>query len=445
MGDRERLQDALKALDEAKVKLKDQDDYLASLENASNNLGTVIEIRGDRMTVAAQGLLDAALLPNAKVGDTISLVQPGNVPFKVIPTVGTSGVVAIVKDLAGNQAEVEIDGSVRAVKSAQAVQVGERVVIDATMTAIIASLGMPKPPMAFEPALTVSWDDIGGCESAKAELQEAIELPYKHAELYRRYGKRPAKGVLMYGPPGNGKTLLAKAAATAVARAHGKDRAEGFTYVAGPSLLSKWVGETEANIRNIFKESRKHFAKHGYPALVFIDEADSLLGSRSDDRLGITNLTVGQFLAEMDGLEETGALLILATNRPTALDPAVVREGRIDRKVRVDRPDQKAAASILGIHLRGKPVLEDGLAGWTAEDLFTQEHPVKPKLRLRDAVSGAMLAGLVDQASSRAMLRDAQAGTCTGIGREDMGWALVRAAEQLRDTDTHEVMASLAR
>ena len=447
--DKERLNEALKALEQARGKLQEQDEYLKGLETASNNLGTVIDVRGDRMTVAAQGLLDAPALPKVKVGDVVTLLQPGNVPFQIVPMESHAGVIGIVKEAQGSQLEIEIDGSVRAVRCDRKVQVGERVIVDGSMTAVLGSLGMPKAVNAFEPALTVSWDDVGGCEDAKAQLREAIELPFKNAELFRKYGKRPVKGVLLYGPPGNGKTLLAKASATAIARVHGHEKAEGFTYVKGPALLSKWVGETEANIRALFTAARKHMAQHGYPALIFVDEADALFGSRRDDRLGLTSTTVPQFLAEMDGLEETGALFILATNRPDSLDAAVVREGRIDRKVKVDRPDRKASEAILGIHLRGRPVIEDGLAGWTAEDLFVRNREVKrygaQTMRLSDAVSGAMLAGVVEEASTRALMRDAAADTCTGIGKEDLGWALDRAASQLRDTDHREIMASMAK
>lgn len=444
MGDKEKIVELRGALEDAKAKLLEQQEFIKGMMDASHGLGTVVEIHGERMILTTgSGQIEAKYLSPANLGDQVTLLMPDNNPVGVMKNRVPTGVVGIVREVGVGQVQVELDGSVRAVRTALTLQAGERVVIDTSLTAAIGSLGMPKAVASFEPALDITWDDIGGQIEAKRQLREAIELPFKNPELFQKYGKRPVRGVLLYGPPGNGKTLLARAAATAMAKVHGLSKAEGFTYVKGPSLLSKYVGESEANIRAIFTAAREHKEKFGFPALVFIDEADALLRSRSDDTLGINSITVPQFLAEMDGLEDTGALMVLATNKPDLLDSAVVREGRIDRKVKVERPNQATAESILAIHLKKRPVSEPNLESWAAEQVFNGNLRIAKGIALRDAVSGAMLSGIVEEASTRAMMRDMESdGKCTGIGREDLSWAIGRTAQQTQDTDLRELTVS---
>lgn len=445
--DKQKLERALEALNDAKAKLQEQNDTLSKLAQAGHIIGTVTDLRGDRLTV--DGKWDLAAYPDAKVGDVVAVLEETHQVMGVIKESVPAGVVASVREAHDRLVEIEIDGQTRAVRSEIKVQPGERVVVDQSMSAILTSLGMPKN-QAFMPKVKVAWDDIGGQDDAKAQLREAIEMPMENKELFAKYGKKPVKGVLLFGPPGNGKTLLAKAAATAIARLHGaEDGAEGFTYVKGPELLSKWVGETEASIRAMFTASREHFRKKGYPAVVFLDECDALLGKRGDGgSLSTASLTVPQFLSEMDGLEETGAIFILATNRPDALDEAVVRPGRIDRKVKVGRPDQKTAKAIIDIHLRGRPVKGDdygSLAEWSAQEVFDPKRIVKSgtvkgkplTLTLSNVVSGAVLAEIVEQASTRALLRDAQAKSrkCSGICQDDMSWAMDQQVIAAKETD----------
>jgi len=211
---------------------------------------------------------------------------------------------------------------------------------------------------------------------------------------------------------------LARAVVTSIAKAHGKKVVEGaFVYVKGPELLSKWVGETEQSIRGIFEQGRKHRQKHGWPAVIFIDEADALLTARgSRTASGMEHTIVPQFLSEMDGLDETGSIVLLATNRADMLDQAVVRPGRIDRKVYVGPPkDAKAVINIFYIHLRGVPVGGANLGEYAAEKLFSDTYPLyKLKFKgdggekvfhMHHAVSGAMVAGLVEQAAATAIHR----------------------------------------
>ena len=194
----------------------------------------------------------------------------------------------------------------------------------------------------------VRWDDIGGLEDVKEELRMAVEWPLKYPELFEASGAKQPKGILLYGPPGTGKTLLAKAVAN--------ESEANFISVKGPEILSKWVGESEKAIREIFRKARQ-----AAPAIVFFDEIDSIApvrGSVGDSR--VTERIISQLLTEMDGLEELRKVVVIAaTNRPDLLDPALLRPGRFDRLIYVPPPDYKARVEILKIHTRGKPLADD--------------------------------------------------------------------------------------
>jgi transitional endoplasmic reticulum ATPase len=195
----------------------------------------------------------------------------------------------------------------------------------------------------------VPWDDVGGMASTKRELREAVEWPLQHAALLARAGARMAKGILLYGPPGTGKTLLAKAAASQCG--------VNFISVKGPSLLSKYIGDSEKGIREVFKKARQ-----AAPCIVFFDEIDAMAPVRSggEGDSGVSQRVLSQLLAEMDGVEELkGVLVIAATNRKDMLDSALLRPGRFDLLIEVPPPDLEARAHIFGIHLRGKPLEPD--------------------------------------------------------------------------------------
>ena len=195
----------------------------------------------------------------------------------------------------------------------------------------------------------VKWDDIGGLTNAKQELQEAVEWPLKYPESFEKFGVRPPRGVLVYGPPGTGKTLLAKAVAN--------ESDANFIAVKGPELLSKWVGESEKGVREIFRKARQTA-----PTVIFFDEIDSIASARtgSSTDSGVTQRVVNQLLTEIDGLEELqDVAVIAATNRVDMLDPALTRPGRFDRHVKVDDPDETARLSIFEVHTKDMPLAED--------------------------------------------------------------------------------------
>ena len=195
----------------------------------------------------------------------------------------------------------------------------------------------------------IKWDDVGGLNEVKQELKEAVEWPLKHPETFKRLGVRPPKGTLLYGIPGTGKTLLAKAVAS--------ESEANFISVKGPELLSKWVGESEKGVREIFRK-----AKQASPTVIFFDEIDAIAGARSgnDTDSGVTKRVVNQLLTEMDGLEELQDVsIIAATNRPDMLDAGLMRPGRFDRHIKVDVPDEEARIAIFEVHTKGMPLAED--------------------------------------------------------------------------------------
>ena len=195
----------------------------------------------------------------------------------------------------------------------------------------------------------IKWDDIGGLEDVKQELKEAVEWPLKHPETFQRLGIRPPKGTLLYGIPGTGKTLLAKAVAS--------ESEANFISVKGPELLSKWVGESEKGVREVFRK-----AKQAAPTVIFFDEIDAIASTRSgnDGDSGVTKRVVNQLLTEMDGLEELeDVAIIAATNRPDILDAGLMRPGRFDRHIQVKEPDEKARLAIFEVHTKDMPLADD--------------------------------------------------------------------------------------
>jgi len=194
----------------------------------------------------------------------------------------------------------------------------------------------------------ISWEDIGGLEEAKQQLQEAVEWPLTKPEVFKRMGIAPPRGILLYGPPGTGKTLLAKAVA-------GESNAN-FISIKGPEVMSKWVGESEKAVRELFKKARQVA-----PSIVFLDEIDSIAPPRGTD-VGshVTDSVVNQLLTSIDGLESMeGVVVIGATNRPDIIDPGLLRPGRFDRLVLIRSPDKKARLQIFKIHTKSMPLDKD--------------------------------------------------------------------------------------
>jgi len=243
----------------------------------------------------------------------------------------------------------------------------------------------------------VRWEDIGGLEDVKRQLIEAVEWPLKYPEKFERMGIRPPKGILLYGPPGCGKTMLAKAIAT--------EAEANFISIKGPEIFNKWVGESEKAVREIFRKARQ-----AAPCIIFFDEIESVVTRKDlrDDSSGVASRVTSQILAEMDGIEELSDVLVIgATNRPELLDPAILRPGRFDRLIYVPPPDEKSRYQILKIYTRRMPL---------APDVSLKDLAIRTEM-----YSGADLAALCREAAMNALRRSLDAEYVT---RQDFEQAL---------------------
>ncbi len=236
-----------------------------------------------------------------------------------------------------------------------------------------------KPAAGFEGIKRFSYEDIGGLKDELQRLRETIELPLRHPELFQKLGIEPPKGVLLYGPPGTGKTLIAKAVAS--------ESGAHFISIAGPEVISKYYGESEQRLREVFEEARENA-----PSIIFIDELDSIAPRREEVTGEVERRVVAQLLTMMDGLEERGQVVVIgATNRVDAIDAALRRPGRFDREIEIGVPSEPDRIDILKIHSRGMPLSEDV----SIESLAQQTH----------GFVGADLAALSREAAIRALRR----------------------------------------
>ena len=330
---------------------------------------------------------------------------------------------------------------------------GDEVRVEPTHRFVIERLGSPKNQNHLLDELpSVTWDQIGGQRKAIEAIRRAIEYPLLHAATFKRYDFTQPKGFLLHGPPGCGKTLIGQATAASLGQLMreqtnvplDKDVADiptlspsemtggVFLHVKGPEILNMWVGESERMLRDLFSRARQR-RQEGLLPFIFIDEAESILGTRRALRsYNISNTLVPMFCAELDGIESLrDVVVILASNRPDLIDPAVLRSGRIDRKIKVGRPGRQEATDILRIYLRPELPLRseregthqddpqdicNRLIAQTIDDVFkrTDENRVL-SIRLRngrkeilyrsDLLSGALLAGIVRRAKERAIER----------------------------------------
>ncbi|GLB62157.1 proteasome-associated ATPase [Dietzia sp. NCCP-2495] len=464
--------------------LKESRDELAMLKGEVERLGTppstygvvvaaagesaeTVEVvtSGRRMLLTIAPGLDTSDLT---VGATVRLNEALTV-LEVSSVLPTTGVTAVFRDVLadglrarvvmGNDEEhiVHLAESLRGGRTADhpaPVRSGDAVLVDPK--AAVAFEVVPKAEvdeLLLEEIPTVDYSDIGGLGPQIEQIRDAIELPFIHHDLYREFHLAPPKGVLLYGPPGCGKTLIAKAVAHSLARAaalsRGEDVSNGtypnsyFLSIKGPELLNKYVGETERHIRSIFERAREK-ATEGNPVIVFFDEMDSIFRTRGSGVSSDMETTiVPQLLAEIDGVEDLRNVIVIgASNREDMIDPAILRPGRLDLKIRIDRPDRDAAVDILGKYitadLRFDPDDMNGaeptehvgaLIDRVAERLYTRDadttyvHLVfasgrRSSLYLADLTSGAMLRNIVDRAKKLA-IKDIVHGGGKGLTTDD--------------------------
>lgn len=343
-------------------------------------------------------------------------------------------------------------------------KIGDHVLLDQRSGYALERL--PKSDVAevvLEEVPNVTHSDIGGLGPQIEALRDAIELPYLYPEAFREHQLTPPKGILLYGPPGCGKTLIAKAVANNLARRieqrTGKKTAGYFLNVKGPELLNKYVGETEHNIREVFKKAKEK-AREDQPVIVFFDEMDALFRLRGSGISSDVEITVvAQFLAEIDGLEALRNVIVIgASNRPDLIDPAVLRPGRLDLKIKIDRPDQAAARDIFSKYLTpdlpihpselepfgdDKQLAVQSLIQRTVEQMYaptghnaflevTYASGNKEIIYFTDFASGAMIQNIVARAKKIALKR-AIAGGERGIGVQDLQAAVAGEYQENED------------
>jgi proteasome-associated ATPase len=290
--------------------------------------------------------------------------------------------------------------------------------------------------LILEEVPDIDYDDIGGLAKQIEAIRDAVELPFLHADLFREHELRPPKGILLYGPPGCGKTLIAKAVANSLAKKVETVRGDGsvaksyFLNIKGPELLNKYVGETERHIRLVFQRAREK-ASEGTPVIVFFDEMDSIFRTRgSGVSSDVENTIVPQLLSEIDGVEGLENVIVIgASNREDMIDPAILRPGRLDVKIKIERPDAEAARDIFSKYITTTlPIHAEDLAehssdvqatvaamiqrttermySETEENRFlevTYANGDKETLYFRDFNSGAMIQNIVDRAKKMAI------------------------------------------
>ncbi len=290
--------------------------------------------------------------------------------------------------------------------------------------------------LVLEEVPEVSYDDVGGLEKEIEQVRDAVELPFLYSELFAEHKLSPPKGVLLYGPPGCGKTLIAKAVANSIAKklAHltGKELRSFFLHVKGPELLNKYVGESERQVREVFNKAKEK-ASGGNPVIIFFDEMDALFRTRGTGvSSDIESTIVPQFLSEIDGVERLRNVIVIgASNRQDLIDPAVLRAGRLDIKIKISRPDMTAARDIFRKYVTedlpfaqaelerhgGDPRrLVERLVEMTAEAMYamseenkflevTYANGEKETLYFKDFASGALIEGIVSRAKKFAIKR----------------------------------------
>ncbi|MFK5635484.1 proteasome ATPase [Ornithinimicrobium sp. LYQ103] len=354
-----------------------------------------------------------------------------------------SGEVVICKDLLGDDRVVVIvrgedervcrrAGSLRDAP----VKLGDGLLMDSRSGFVTERI--PRPEVAelvLEEVPDISYDDIGGLAGQIEQIRDAVELPFLHADLYEAHQLRAPKGVLLYGPPGCGKTLIAKAVAASLARQTARVRGQEyessyFLNIKGPELLNKYVGETERHIRSIFQRAREKSAD-GVPVVVFFDEMESLFRTRgSGVSSDVETTIVPQLLAEIDGVERLDNVIVIgASNREDMIDPAILRPGRLDVKIKIERPDARGARDIFTKYLTTEvPLHPDEVAAHGGDRQATVDalidavvghmYDVSPAnaflevtyaggdrevLYFKDFASGAMVHNIVDRAKKRAI------------------------------------------
>ena len=465
------LQQAVSQNEKLTYTLREARDHIAALREEVDKLtqppaayGTVLATNDDdtvdvysggrKMRVAAM----PEVLHTLKRGDEVAL----NESFSVILSRGhdLTGEVVTVKDNMGSgrvlvvgRADEERVCEFIGPDLAGTVRAGDTVLMDSRSGLILEKLARPEvEELVLEEVPDISYDDVGGLDGQIEQIADAVELPFVHAALFAEYKLPAPKGILLYGPPGCGKTLIAKAVANSLARkvaeVSGDEHARSyFLNIKGPELLNKYVGETERQIRLVFQRAREK-SEEGWPVIVFFDEMDSMFRTRgSGISSDMESTIVPQLLAEIDGVETLKNVIVIgASNREDLIDPAILRPGRLDVKIKIERPDEASAAQIFSRYLTTTLPLDAdqvrdlgggdpekcvrAMIETTVDEMYradeenqflevTYQNGDKEIMYFKDFSSGAMIENIVRRAKKLAIKRQI-AGGPIGIRTDDL-------------------------
>jgi proteasome-associated ATPase len=459
----EKLTYTLQQAKENIAALREEVDKLTQAPNAYgtflaiNDDGTVdVFASGRKMRVALHPAIDPETLER---GNEVVLNESLNVVLA--RTYERSGDVVTIQDILEDGKRALIVGRadeerVAEISDALAetrLRAGDHVLMDPRTLLLLEKLPRPEiEEVVLEEVPDITYDDIGGLDEQIEALTDAVELPYLHRELFSEHKLPAPKGILLYGPPGCGKTLIAKAVANSLAKKVGELKGNAnvrsyFLNIKGPELLNKYVGETERQIRLVFQRAREK-AEEGVPVIVFFDEMDSLFRTRgSGISSDMESTIVPQLLAEIDGVETLRDVIVIgASNREDLIDPAILRPGRLDVKIKIERPNEGAAQQIFARYLTSDLPLSSGdvmdygggdpgkavqaMIERTVSEMYraddenrflevTYQNGDKEVLYFKDFASGAMIENIVRRAKKRAIKR-AIAGDPPGIRMADL-------------------------
>lgn len=451
-------------LSEAREQLNVLRNEIEKLSAPPNPFGTVLQVNGDgtidvmsagrKLRVTAQPSIEVKQLQR---GQEVLLNEAMNIVDVRRFTV--SGEVVTVKErLEEHRLVVLARGDEeRVVEIAEPLEsesfrAGDAVRLDARTGLVFEKLLRPEvQELILEEVPDVTYEQVGGLKEQIETIRDAVELPYVHKELFADYGLEAPKGVLLYGPPGCGKTLIAKAVANSLAQAvtvrtGQSDVRSYFLNVKGPELLNKYVGETERQIRLIFRRAKEK-SDQGVPVIVFFDEMDSLFRTRGTGvSSDMESTVVPQLLSELDGVESLKNVIVIgASNREDLIDPAILRPGRLDVKIKINRPDERSAREIFRIYLDDRAPLDEeemasaggdreamlaSMIDRTVDRMYAEDDANKflevtyangdrELLYFKDFASGAMIQNIVSRAKKEAIKREI-AGGRRGLQTDDL-------------------------
>ena len=442
-------------LEEAREQLGVLREEVEKLTSPPNNFGTILQVNDDgtldimtgsrKLRVAAQPNVEVKKL---QVGQEVLLNEAFNVidirhfepagDVLRVREVLTDGRVVVFAH-ADEERVLQRSETMTDVK----LRPGDYVRVDAKTGLILEKMERPEvEELVLEEVPDITYEDVGGLADQIEQIRDTVELPYMHKDLFREYELDPPKGILLYGPPGCGKTLIAKAVANSLAKKVSEqtgspDVRSYFLNIKGPELLNKWVGETERQIRLIFQRAKEK-SDEGVPVIVFFDEMDSLFRTRGTGiSSDVESTIVPQLLSELDGVESLKNVVVIgASNREDLIDPAILRPGRLDVKIRINRPDTQAAREIFRIYISDETPLDpealaeqkgdkakviDGYIEETVAAMYSESDENRflevtyasgdrEVLYFKDFASGAMIENIVRRAKKDAIKRQIAGG-----------------------------------